>query len=86
MSVSDIFKKLGKRISPNGSPNGSPSQSTPASPSSSVYEGIDPAIQKKFLNDPMRTTTHPDIVGYYVDPMGTRVTSSSSIDVTNTGA
>jgi hypothetical protein len=42
---------------------------------------------EKYANDPTRTTNHPDMVGYYYDPMscgGCRQTVG--YDCTNTGA
>jgi hypothetical protein len=45
---------------------------------------------EKYSNDPMRTTNHPDVVGYYYDPMscgGRRQNVvSAGYDCTNTGA
>ncbi|KAI9316411.1 hypothetical protein BX666DRAFT_2027949 [Dichotomocladium elegans] len=46
-------------------------------------------VTQKFLNDPMRNTSRPDVVGYYYDPMS--VTRNGRIvtmnyDITNTGA
>lgn len=44
----------------------------------------------KYYNDPMRTTNHPDVVGFYYDPMscgGRRQNVvSAGFDCTNTGA
>lgn len=46
---------------------------------------------EKYMNDPMRTTNRPEVVGYYYDPMSCgspRVghVVSSGYDCTNTGA
>jgi hypothetical protein len=41
---------------------------------------------EKYLNDPMRTTNYPDVVGYYYDPMSCGPRVSVGYDVTNTGA
>ncbi|KAL7331585.1 hypothetical protein PS15p_203758 [Mucor circinelloides] len=44
---------------------------------------------EKYMNDPTRTTSHPDVVGYYYDPMscgGQRNVISAGYDCTNTGA
>ncbi|KAG2193279.1 hypothetical protein INT46_003303, partial [Mucor plumbeus] len=44
---------------------------------------------EKYMNDPTRTTKHPDVVGYYYDPMscgGQRNIISVGHDCTNTGA
>lgn len=49
---------------------------------------------EKYMNDPMRTTNHPDVVGYYYDPMSCGngkslrpgYIVSPGYDCTNTGA
>jgi hypothetical protein len=47
---------------------------------------------EKYMNDPMRTTNRPEVVGYYYDPMSCGPPSkpgyivSSGYDCTNTGA
>ncbi|KAH8549223.1 hypothetical protein BGW37DRAFT_429647 [Umbelopsis sp. PMI_123] len=40
----------------------------------------------KFLADPMRTTTQPDVVGRYVDPMGGAINGNLGSDPMTTGA
>ncbi|KAI8333717.1 hypothetical protein BC941DRAFT_434278 [Chlamydoabsidia padenii] len=81
MNFHEILKKLTHRAS---STTSSPSQSKTTSRASSLHES--PAVHAKYLNDPMRTSSHPDSVGYYVDPMGGRSSYYASYDVTNTGA
>ncbi|KAL0076103.1 hypothetical protein J3Q64DRAFT_1823461 [Phycomyces blakesleeanus] len=46
------------------------------------------ASNKKFMNDPTRTSDHPDVVGYYYDPMsvGSHRHHGYEYDITNTGA
>ncbi|KAF7720549.1 hypothetical protein EC973_007591, partial [Apophysomyces ossiformis] len=46
---------------------GSTHASPVTSPAASLYEY---RVPDKYLNDPMRCGKRPDIVGYYVDPMG----------------
>ncbi|KAG2212375.1 hypothetical protein INT47_001736 [Mucor saturninus] len=47
---------------------------------------------EKFMNDPMRTSNHPDVVGYYYDPMSCgrphngHYVYATGTDCTNTGA
>lgn len=44
---------------------------------------------EKYMNDPTRTTNHPDVVGYYYDPMscgGQHNVIPVGHDCTNTGA
>lgn len=46
----------------------------------------------KFMNDPTRTSNHPEVVGYYYDPMSCgraqndHYVYSTGTDCTNTGA
>ncbi|SAL96856.1 hypothetical protein [Absidia glauca] len=40
----------------------------------------------KYLLDPMRTTTCPDVLGEFYDPMGGRTHYAPNYDLTNTGA
>ncbi|KAI7907342.1 uncharacterized protein BX663DRAFT_495598 [Cokeromyces recurvatus] len=57
--------------------------------SSAIHSFLAAFSTEKYMNDPMRTTNHPDIVGYYYDPMscdGHRNHVSVGYDVTNTGA
>ncbi|CAO3591239.1 unnamed protein product [Absidia cylindrospora] len=87
MNIHDLLKKLTHHGS---STTSTPSQSRDASRPSSLYESSypaqSPAAQAKYLNDPMRTNSHPDAVGYFVDPMGGRSVYQAGYDVTNTGA
>lgn len=83
MNLHELLKKLSQRAS---STTSSPSQSKSTSRASSVHESTSPAAQAKYLSDPMRTSSHPDSVGHYVDPMGGRSSYHTSYDVTNTGA
>ncbi|GAA5817399.1 hypothetical protein MFLAVUS_010945 [Mucor flavus] len=39
-----------------------------------------------YTRDPMRCGNHPDVVGYYYDPMGGKYSSHKGYDCTNTGA
>ncbi|KAI9472475.1 MAG: hypothetical protein EXX96DRAFT_357683 [Benjaminiella poitrasii] len=39
-----------------------------------------------YVRDPMRCGSHPDIVGYYYDPMGCKFSLDHGVDTTNTGA
>ncbi|KAI7898565.1 uncharacterized protein BX663DRAFT_524614 [Cokeromyces recurvatus] len=39
-----------------------------------------------YIRDPMRCGNHPDIVGYYYDPMGCKFSLDHGVDTTNTGA
>jgi hypothetical protein len=46
---------------------------------------------EKYMNDPMRTTNYPDVIGYYYDPMSVGKARpgyvvSAGYDCTNTGA
>ena len=45
-----------------------------------------PKALAKFLADPMRSTTHPDVVGGFVDPMGGPISSNTGVDPMSTGA
>ncbi|ORZ23548.1 hypothetical protein BCR42DRAFT_404996 [Absidia repens] len=84
MNIHELLKKLTRSGS---SPSTTPSQSKETSRASSLHEQPQsPAAQAKYLNDPMRTSSHPDSVGYFVDPMGGRPVYHASYDVTNTGA
>ncbi|KAI8980459.1 hypothetical protein BDB01DRAFT_796478 [Pilobolus umbonatus] len=40
----------------------------------------------RYVNDPMRNTKYPDVVGTYYDPMGCGRPVYTSYDNTNTGA
>ncbi|SAM09611.1 hypothetical protein [Absidia glauca] len=57
-----------------------------SSPAHSTTSNEDPAAHAKYLNDPMRTTTHGDSVGHFVDPMGGKPNTAANYDPTNTGA
>ncbi|KAK4515241.1 uncharacterized protein ATC70_002851 [Mucor velutinosus] len=60
---------------------------TPANSVYSYYTSPAPSIvSSAFSRDPMRCGSHPDIVGYYYDPMGCRYSNNHGIDTTNTGA
>ncbi|KAI8339431.1 hypothetical protein BC941DRAFT_420469 [Chlamydoabsidia padenii] len=73
MNIYDtLLKKISRRVSPH----------TPPSSTSSLSD----AAQSKYLLDPMRTSSHPDMVGYFIDPMGGRPSYHVSYDITNTGA
>jgi hypothetical protein len=39
-----------------------------------------------YSRDPMRCGNHPDVVGYYYDPMGSKYSHNHGVDATNTGA
>ncbi|KAI7857717.1 hypothetical protein BDC45DRAFT_500496 [Circinella umbellata] len=45
-----------------------------------------PIASSKFLNNPMRNSNVPDVLGQFIDPMGGRATYTQGIDPTNTGA
>ncbi|KAG2175512.1 hypothetical protein INT43_001159 [Umbelopsis isabellina] len=45
-----------------------------------------PKALAKYLADPMRSNTHPDVVGKYVDPMGGPISTYAGVDPMNTGA
>ncbi|CAO3628610.1 unnamed protein product [Cunninghamella echinulata] len=66
----------------------STSSSKQGSRANSIYlPSSESPLSKKFLSDPMRTSSHPDYVGHYKDPMSCGVQSyHASYDVTNTGA
>ncbi|KAG0171831.1 hypothetical protein DFQ28_008586 [Apophysomyces sp. BC1034] len=53
------------------------------SPTASIYEY---QVSEKYLRDPMRCNNRPDVVGFYVDPMGGRISHCHGNDPTNTGA
>lgn len=58
-------------------------------PASSVYSYTSPApsiVSSAYSRDPMRCGSHPDVVGYYYDPMGCKYSNNHGIDATNTGA
>jgi hypothetical protein len=69
------FRKWTQRITPLVSQNDSSSGDKQA------Y--VQPQIAK-YLLDPMRTTTLPDVLGEFYDPMGGHY--APSYDLTNTGA
>ncbi|KAI8330070.1 hypothetical protein BC941DRAFT_441422 [Chlamydoabsidia padenii] len=75
MSLFTFFIKWPKRISPG-------SDRRPRK-NASVYSS---GQQIKYLNDPMRTTSCPDTLGKFHDPMGVRQFYAPSYDITNTGA
>lgn len=87
-NISELIKKLTHHHHENeaSSEPTSTSSSKYGSRANSVYESNIPS-SKKFLNDPMRTSAHPDYVGHYKDPMSCGVQNlHASYDVTNTGA
>jgi hypothetical protein len=45
-----------------------------------------PKALAKFLADPMRSSSHPDVVGGYIDPMGGPISSNTGYDPMSTGA
>ena len=47
---------------------------------------ISPMASSNFLNNPMRNSNVPDVLGQFIDPMGGRATYTQGIDPTNTGA
>ncbi|KAI7857805.1 hypothetical protein BDC45DRAFT_500729 [Circinella umbellata] len=47
---------------------------------------IRPIASSNFLNNPMRNSNVPDVLGQFIDPMGGRATYTQGIDPTNTGA
>ncbi|KAI9366285.1 hypothetical protein BD770DRAFT_375837 [Pilaira anomala] len=59
-------------------------------PSKSAFDSFLAAFStEKFMNDPMRTSNHPEVVGYYYDPMSCArrgYVSNAGFDCTNTGA
>jgi hypothetical protein len=63
----------------------------PSKSCSAINAFLNSFSTEKYMNDPMRTTNRPEVVGYYYDPMSCgspRVgyTSSAGYDCTNTGA
>jgi hypothetical protein len=85
MNIYDaLLKKLTRRVSAEHS--STPPSSEVTSKASSLSDATSPAAQAKYLLDPMRTNSHPDLVGYFVDPMGGRSSYHASYDLTNTGA
>jgi hypothetical protein len=52
---------------------------------STTKQSISKALAK-FLADPMRSTSHPDVVGGYTDPMGGPISKNAGYDPMSTGA
>jgi hypothetical protein len=53
------------------------------SPASSINNQ---PVSNYYIRDPMRCGSHPDVVGYYYDPMGGKYSRYQGTDATNTGA
>jgi hypothetical protein len=68
-------------------PEKTPEEEEKSSKSRSMVNSFLAAFStEKYMNDPVRTTNHPDIVGYYYDPMSCGQCITVGYDCTNTGA
>ncbi|KAI7859157.1 hypothetical protein BDC45DRAFT_564641 [Circinella umbellata] len=76
------FKRSNKKIKSEINNNSSPKKIAKRREQNKIR----PIASSKFLNNPMRNSNVPDVLGQFIDPMGARATYTQGIDPTNTGA
>jgi hypothetical protein len=86
MGISNHFSKFLKSFSTHKDENNSNTPTTSRSIYSCTSSANSSFVTPGYTRDPMRCGNHPDVVGYYYDPMGPKFSHNHGVDATNTGA